>query len=108
MKGTIIDFIELANKTPELTQAILDLAAQYDFEFSDEVSDEALEEVAGGMYFTSKGGGSFLAFPDVCKTPPPGGPVAIPYPNTGMGTGDDGTSDKVVPGIKGVTGTKSS
>src|SRR5262245_60060514 len=24
-----------------------------------------------------------VVFPDVCKTPTPGGPVPIPYPNTG-------------------------
>ncbi|MFY0562876.1 DUF4150 domain-containing protein [Archangium lansingense] len=28
-------------------------------------------------------GGSSTVFPDVCKTPMPGGPVPIPYPNTG-------------------------
>lgn len=28
-------------------------------------------------------GGMSLVFPDVCKTPSPGGPVPIPYPNTG-------------------------
>ena len=28
-------------------------------------------------------GGMSLAFPDVCKTPTPGGPVPIPYPNIG-------------------------
>jgi hypothetical protein len=26
--------------------------------------------------------GVTIAFPDVCKTPTPGGPIAIPYPNT--------------------------
>lgn len=26
-------------------------------------------------------GGTTIAFPDVCKTPTPGGPVPIPYPN---------------------------
>src|SRR5437588_9514289 len=26
-------------------------------------------------------GGVTIAFPDVCKTPTPGGPVPIPYPN---------------------------
>ena len=37
-------------------------------------------------------GGMTIAFPDVCKTPTPGGPVPIPYPNiskssdTGKGT----------------------
>ena len=29
----------------------------------------------------SKGGGFTVAFPDVCKTPTPAGPVPIPYPN---------------------------
>jgi hypothetical protein len=24
-----------------------------------------------------------IVFPDVCKTPSPGGPIPIPYPNTG-------------------------
>ena len=28
-------------------------------------------------------GGMSPIFPDVCKTPTPGGPVPIPYPNTG-------------------------
>lgn len=28
-------------------------------------------------------GGMNTAFPDVCKTPTPGGPVPIPYPNIG-------------------------
>ena len=26
-------------------------------------------------------GGTTIAFPDVCKTPSPAGPVPIPYPN---------------------------
>jgi len=29
-------------------------------------------------------GGITIAFPDVCKTPTPGGPVPIPYPNIAM------------------------
>lgn len=29
-------------------------------------------------------GGSNLVYPDVCKTPTPGGPVPVPYPNNGM------------------------
>lgn len=29
-------------------------------------------------------GDSSTVFPDVCKTPTPGGPVPIPYPNTAM------------------------
>lgn len=28
-------------------------------------------------------GGMSIVFPDVCKTPTPGGPVPIPYPNIG-------------------------
>ncbi len=28
-------------------------------------------------------GGMSVVFPDVCKTPSPGGPVPIPYPNIG-------------------------
>lgn len=28
-------------------------------------------------------GGMSIAFPDVCKTPSPGGPIPIPYPNIG-------------------------
>jgi uncharacterized Zn-binding protein involved in type VI secretion len=29
-------------------------------------------------------GGQSIAFPDVCKTPSPAGPVPIPYPNVGQ------------------------
>jgi hypothetical protein len=106
MKGTIIDLIKLANQNPELTQAIIDLAAQYDFEFSDEVSDEALEGVAGGvaMYpLSTADAGICLAFPDVCKTPIIGLGVQVPtpYPNIATVTGDDGTSTKVPPATKG-------
>ena len=32
------------------------------------------------------------AFPDPCKTPTPGGPVPIPYPNVGQSSDTDGTS----------------
>lgn len=28
--------------------------------------------------------GTTIAFPDVCKTPSPGGPIPIPYPNVAM------------------------
>ena len=30
--------------------------------------------------------GTTIAFPDVCKTPSPGGPIPIPYPNIAMST----------------------
>jgi hypothetical protein len=33
---------------------------------------------------STKMGGQCFAMPDVCKTPSPGGPVPIPYPNIGM------------------------
>ncbi|MEM7412538.1 MAG: PAAR-like domain-containing protein [Myxococcota bacterium] len=29
-------------------------------------------------------GGQCMGFPDVCKTPSPGGPIPIPYPNIAM------------------------
>jgi len=32
---------------------------------------------------TKSSGGICFGFPDVCKTPTPGGPVPIPYPNIG-------------------------
>ena len=48
MKGTILDFLKLATEKPELTKELVELATKYDFEFSDEVSDEELECVAGG------------------------------------------------------------
>lgn len=38
------------------------------------------------------GGGQAFAFPDVCKTPTPGGPVPIPYPNLAMCRDGKGTS----------------
>jgi len=30
---------------------------------------------------TKDSGGTTVAFPDVCKTPSPGGPIPLPYPN---------------------------
>jgi len=48
MKGSILAVLKLASETPELAKELLDLAAKHDFEFSDEVSDEVLETVAGG------------------------------------------------------------
>ena len=39
---------------------------------------------ANGRGIAHKGsGGMSTVFPDVCKTPSPGGPVPIPYPNVG-------------------------
>lgn len=39
--------------------------------------------------------GQAFAFPDVCKTPTPGGPVPMPYPNIGMLMQSNGTTTKV-------------
>lgn len=38
------------------------------------------------MFANTQMGGMAIAFPDVCKTPTPVGPVPIPYPNMAMGT----------------------
>ena len=39
---------------------------------------------ANGRGIAHKGsGGMTTVFPDVCKTPSPGGPIPIPYPNIG-------------------------
>jgi len=40
-------------------------------------------------------GGMSLVFPDVCKTPTPGGPVPIPYPNTGKASDTSSGTKKV-------------
>ncbi len=40
-------------------------------------------------------GGVTIAFPDVCKTPTPGGPVPIPYPNIAMSSDTDKGTKKV-------------
>lgn len=51
-------------------------------------------------------GGQSIAFPDVCKTPTPVGPVPIPYPNIGKSSDtSDGPStvkvDGEMPMVKG-------
>lgn len=56
-------------------------------------------------------GGMSMVFPDVCKTPTPGGPVPIPYPNTGQASDTaDGpstvTCDGKMPMVKGATYSK--
>jgi hypothetical protein len=40
-------------------------------------------------------GGVTIAFPDVCKTPTPAGPVPIPYPNVAMASDSAATSKQV-------------
>ncbi|HVE87903.1 MAG TPA: DUF4150 domain-containing protein [Myxococcales bacterium] len=39
--------------------------------------------------------GKTIAFPDVCKTPSPGGPVPIPYPNVAMSSDSASTASSV-------------
>ena len=62
---------------------------------------------ANGRGVDHKGsGGMSMVFPDVCKTPTPGGPVPIPYPNIGKASDTSGgpTSVKVdgqMPMVKG-------
>ena len=48
MKGTILDFLKLATEKADLAEELIELATKHGFEFSDEVSDEDLEAVAGG------------------------------------------------------------
>ena len=44
---------------------------------------------------STKQGGVCFAFPDVCKTPSPAGPVPIPYPNFGQVMTCQKTASKV-------------
>jgi Domain of unknown function (DUF4150) len=55
---------------------------------------------------STDGGGQCACFPDVCKTPSPGGPIPIPYPNMAMLTqakGDTVSSKVKVMGKKVAT-----
>ncbi len=62
---------------------------------------------ANGRGIVHKGsGGLSIVFPDVCKTPTPGGPVPIPYPNIGKSSDTIGgptrvTIDGQMPMVKG-------
>src|SRR5690554_7349484 len=58
-------------------------------------------------------GGMSTVFPDVCKTPTPGGPVPIPYPNIGKSSDTSKgpksvTTDGKMPMVKGAQYSKSS
>ena len=69
---------------------------------------------ANGRGIAHKGsGGMSIAFPDVCKTPSPAGPIPIPYPNIGMASDTSKGPKKVktdgkMPMTKGAKYTKSS
>jgi len=55
---------------------------------------------------STNGGGQCFAFPDVCKTPTPAGPVPIPYPNIAMlnqASGGTCSSKVKIVGNKAVT-----
>ena len=47
------------------------------------------------MFLLTAGSGQNMAFPDVCKTPTPVGPIPLPYPNIAMTS----TTNPVVPNI---------
>ena len=51
-----------------------------------------------GKPITTKSQGVCSAFPDVCRTPTPGGPVPIPYPNIGQLSGVQNPSSNVKAG----------
>jgi hypothetical protein len=70
MKGTILDFLRLAAEKPELARELVELAGKHDFEFTDEVSDEDLEEVTGGL---------MSAFLPRVPPPPPGESLPDPW-----------------------------
>lgn len=47
------------------------------------MADEENHVLVNGLSpVTRKSGGRVVGFPDVCRTPSPGGPVPIPYPNS--------------------------
>jgi len=57
-------------------------------------------------------GGMSIAFPDVCKTPSPAGPIPIPYPNIARSADtvegpDTVTCDGKMPMVKGAKYSKS-
>ena len=52
--------------------------------------------IVNGLTLAHKGSGGVVAatIPDVCKTPSPGGPVPVPYPNISQSSDlSDGSSD---------------
>ncbi len=49
MKGTILDFLKLATDNSDLAKGLIELAGQFDFQFTDdELTEEDLDSVAGG------------------------------------------------------------
>jgi len=97
MKGTILDFLQLAADEPTLAKELVELASKFDFEFTDEVSDNELDGVSGGgvvktVMSSLTGGG----FPDGMTNPmstpsSSSGVVPIPYPDTSSPDGGEKT-----------------
>jgi len=59
-----------------------------------------------GVVVHKDSSGATIAFPDVCKTPTPAGPVPVPYPNVGKSSDTSKGSKKVkadgkMPSVKG-------
>lgn len=62
MKGTVLDFLQLAGEKPQLARELVELAARHGFEFSDdELSDSDLDAVAGGSDLSTIGDDAQLA-----------------------------------------------
>ena len=62
MKGSIVDFLNLAIEKPELARALVELAARFDFEFTfDELGEDELDSVSGGT--RSPASGPVLTYP---------------------------------------------
>jgi hypothetical protein len=75
------------------------------------MSSTVLVNGRGVVHQTS--GGSSTVFPDVCKTPTPGGAVPIPYPNVGRSADTSGgpltvNVDGSMPMVKGATYSQTS
>lgn len=65
-----------------------------------QVSQKELKRVMGGGVLVGNflsvvhktSGGMAIAFPDVCLTPSPSGPIPVPYPNIGSSSDDSSGS----------------
>jgi bacteriocin-like protein len=65
MKGTIMDFLNLAAEKPELAHDLLELATKHDFEFTvEELSDDELDSVSGGVVSSALGGAALTEMTD--------------------------------------------
>lgn len=109
MKGTILDFLKLATEKPQLASELVELAGKYDFEFSDEVSDEELDGVAGGaavkvIMESLTGGGMPDGMSDPGSSTPSAPVVPSPLPNTG---GVQSSGDVVITKPGGLPGAPS-